>query len=73
MTEPLPEPVVKPQWIRLLDVFLIGPLMMAGGLALRKQKPAVGWPLAIFGLTTIGYNAINYYKVKALLESEVPE
>ena len=58
------EPVVKSQPIRLLDMFVIGPLMIAGAVATRARVPIVAYPLAAFGVTTIIYNAINYVKVR---------
>lgn len=51
---------MKPQLVRLLDVFVIGPLMVS--VAARAQG-VPDWQrvaLAIFGLATIGYNAKNY-------------
>ncbi len=63
------EPIVKSQPIRLLDMLVIGPLMIIGGGMLEKQKKhLVGIPLALFGLTTIVYNAMNYWEVKKLEE-----
>jgi hypothetical protein len=55
--------VVKPQRIRVLDVFVIGPLMAWGGLRLRREHPVAGGLLAFFGATTIWYNARNYERV----------
>jgi hypothetical protein len=58
--------VSKPDWpidvqaVRILDVLVIGPLMFWGGMKLYGQFPARGATLAVFGLTTIGYNAVNY-------------
>lgn len=52
---------VKAQPVRLLDVFVIGPLMVWGGYALDARGRHVGGVvLALFGLTTIAYNARNY-------------
>lgn len=52
--------MLKSQTIRLLDVFLIGPLMIYGGWKLRKEVP--GSTLALFGVATIIYNGINYLR-----------
>lgn len=63
MTEERPateRQVSKAQWIRALDVVLIGPLMIGGGLAWRKQQPTLGLVLAAFGAATIYYNGKNY-------------
>ena len=51
---------MKTQTIRLLDVFLIGPVMIAGGL---KIKSILGNTLTIFGILTIFYNARNYMEM----------
>lgn len=59
---------IKAQWIRLLDVVLIGPLMMAGGVRLSRSHPVSGTLLAFFGLTTVGYNARNYLRVERQLQ-----
>lgn len=67
MADLMPEPIVKSQPIRLLDIFVIGPLMVVGGVILsRSKKKLVGVPLVFFGMTTVGYNVINYLKVRKL-------
>jgi hypothetical protein len=68
VTEPLQmEPIVKSQPIRLLDILVIGPLMMVGGVLLAKNKnKLVGVPLVFFGMTTVWYNLSNYVKVRKL-------
>ena len=52
--------VSKGQTIRILDVALIGPLMIGGGIAWTDQRPVLGGALTIFGVATILYNARNY-------------
>lgn len=54
------EQVSKAQRIRVLDVLLIGPLMIGGGLAWRNERPALGLALATLGVATVWYNAKNY-------------
>lgn len=50
--------IAKPQFIRLIDVFIIGPYL----LWLSKDYKDFNKQLLIFfGATTIGYNARNYY------------
>lgn len=49
----------KTQAIRLLDVFLIGPLMLWGGLRLRGVG---GYTLAAFGVATVLYNGRNFLR-----------
>lgn len=52
---------VKAQPVRLLDVFLVGPLMVWGGYALDRQgHPVGGAALSILGIATVIYNARNY-------------
>lgn len=53
--------VVKTQAIRLLDVFLIGPLMVYGGV---QTKGVLGYTLAAFGVATVVFNGVNYLMVE---------
>jgi hypothetical protein len=56
--------VVKTQQIRLVDVFVLGPLMIyAAGLIPQKHAP-VRAALALFGASTIIYNFRNYNRVR---------
>jgi hypothetical protein len=59
----VPDPLatMKSQRVRLLDVVVIGPLMIWGGV---KAGGFGGTVLALFGLTTMGYNARNYARVR---------
>lgn len=59
----------KSQSVRILDVVLIGPLMIWGGTAAANGSDdplakKAGSALAIFGLTTIMYNGVNYARIK---------
>jgi hypothetical protein len=58
----VPDPLatIKSQRVRLFDVVVIGPLMIWGGV---KAGGWGGTVLALFGLTTMGYNARNYARV----------
>lgn len=50
---------MKPQFIRFLDVFAIGPMMIFA--ATEKEKsPAMKTGLVVVGLLTIIYNAQNF-------------
>lgn len=57
---------VKAQPIRVLDVFVIGPMMVAGGLAI-KDAPVLRAGLIAAGIGTIAYNARNYAEVERRL------
>ena len=49
------------QKIRLLDIAIIGPLMIYAGVKGKDELPDwVRGGLILFGVTTIGYNLINY-------------
>ena len=63
---------MKTQTIRLLDVFVIGPLMVWGGLQLKDESPVLGSVLAFFGATTVLYNGRNFLRVEAG-ELDVPK
>jgi len=55
------EEVQKSQNIRLLDVYLIGPVMTYGGWKLSRQgSPGLGGLLAFMGVLTVIYNGNNY-------------
>lgn len=59
---------IKAQYVRLLDVFVIGPLMIAGGYALDDRGSKLAGPaLALTGVATIVYNGRNYVRVKKQL------
>lgn len=55
-------PDTTTQVIRVADVLLIGPLMMAGGAIARQQNTSLGNMLMLFGVTTTVYNARRYSK-----------
>ncbi len=54
---------MKTQTIRLLDVFFVGPVMVAGGWKLREDHPVLGHTLAALGVLTVLYNGRNYLRV----------
>jgi len=60
--------VVKTQQIRVLDVAVIGPLMVWGGMAVAGKNPRqcrlAGGLLALFGISTIWYNYRNYRRIE---------
>lgn len=50
---------MKPQTVRLLDVILIGPLMLGGGVVLSRAHRGAGLLLGALGAGTVLYNARN--------------
>lgn len=47
----------KAQWIRIVDVVAIGPLMVWGGI---RAGGLLGGTLALFGAATIAFNGYNF-------------
>jgi len=58
--------LAKSQTVRVLDVVLIGPLMIWGGV---KHGGVMGSALVVFGASTVWYNARNYQRVAAALQT----
>ncbi len=54
----------KTQEIRLADVFVIGPLMVWGGMKTRGKNPRLGNMLALMGAATVLYNGRNYLRLR---------
>lgn len=50
---------MKGQWVRLLDVFFIGPYLIYSGQKLTQADKAI---LQAIGIATIIYNGLNYIK-----------
>ena len=46
-----------------MDVFILGPLMIWGGLKLAEHYPARGGFIAVSGAATIAYNGYNYMRL----------
>ena len=55
---------LKTQWIRLADVFVIGPLMVMGGVSLTRKHPILGVVLGALGFGTIWFNGRNWLLVR---------
>lgn len=51
---------MKAQGIRLLDVFVVGPVMMYAGLQNKKLDPWMRYSLIAIGVSTVFYNGRNY-------------
>jgi hypothetical protein len=52
----------KTQAIRLLDVFVFGPLMIYAGINHAPPKNWLRYALIGMGIGTIWYNGVNYLK-----------
>ena len=50
--------------MRVLDVLVIGPLMVAGGMALTKKSAFSGVALGAMGFGTVVFNAYNWWLVE---------
>jgi hypothetical protein len=54
----------KMQWIRLIDIFFLGPFMIYYAIITQANiKPLYAYLLAFFGATTILVNAYYYIKI----------
>ena len=60
---------VKSQWVRLIDVFIYGPLLIwTGATQIKNSKygDIIRVALIFFGATTISYNMRNYIHEKEI-------
>lgn len=57
---------LKSQWVRLFDVYVLGPSMIVAGLRLaeRRRHRGLGFFIAGTGVTTMLYNYRNYEVAK---------
>lgn len=58
---------VKGQTVRAADVFVIGPVMVLGGVKLFREHPILGGTLVLLGISTVAYNARNWWLVDKAL------
>jgi len=57
---------LKPQGVRLIDVFVLGPFMVWSAVELRRNsKPVSGYAMLLAGVATVLYNGHNYLEVEA--------
>lgn len=54
------EPFMKPQALRLWDVFFLGPMLIYSGTRSKKLPPLLRGGLVVSGILTMGYNGRNY-------------
>jgi hypothetical protein len=55
---------MKDQWVRVVDVIIIGPAMIAAGAALTQERPLLSIFLCSTGGATIAYNGLNYIEAR---------
>lgn len=67
----------KAPLVRLLDVVIIGPAMVLGGVQLARMtprsSPALGWFLITAGVCTIVYNHRNLQANLRAVEADGPQ
>ena len=61
---------MKPQIVRLADVFVIGPIMIVSAHELHAKRPALAMMLGAFGAATVLYNLRNYLTIENGLVDE---
>ena len=57
--------IVKPQYIRLVDVFALGPLMIWASTS-KDLPPWAKCALGLSGLATITFNGLNYLRLQKM-------
>lgn len=55
---------MKTQEIRLIDVFILGPLMIRSGWLNRDKDPITSYLMMFAGSATMAFNWKNYKEVK---------
>jgi hypothetical protein len=58
----------KSQQVRLLDIFVLGPLMVYVGTQAKEVSPVVKTAITLAGVSTVLYNLGNYTRIAALEE-----
>jgi hypothetical protein len=56
----------KTQWIRLFDVFILGPCMMYSGMTNKKLSRNLRALIFLSGTGTVVYNGWNFYRQWAI-------
>ena len=59
---------MKAQGIRLLDVFVIGPVMIYAASQVKETQPWLKMVLVGIGIGTIVYNGRNYLLIEQTIE-----
>lgn len=55
---------IKPQAVRLFDVFVYGPLLLILAAKPRRLSPIEKTALALIGAGTIAYNLVNFLTIE---------
>ncbi|NIP95451.1 MAG: hypothetical protein GWO24_19215 [Akkermansiaceae bacterium] len=58
------DPLSKTQMVRLADVFIIGPLMIWGGMNVKRD--GLGTLLTLAGVGTILFNGLNFIRLEEM-------
>lgn len=56
----------KTQWVRLFDVFILGPAMMYGAATNKSKAKSLRALIFISGMGTMIYNGWNFYRQIAI-------
>lgn len=58
--------VAKPQYVRLIDIFVLGPALLYTATILPKNRPLLRAFMVVAGAGTVYYNARNYLTIRRL-------
>lgn len=64
------EEIIKPQWVRLIDVFILGPFIMYAGVSSKDLHPVLKGALVMAGGGTIIYNGHNFLKIRKMKRAQ---
>lgn len=62
--------VAKAQYVRLIDIFLLGPVLLYLAATLPGARPLLRTFLAIAGAGTVYYNARNYLHIQQIATAD---
>jgi hypothetical protein len=62
--------VAKAQYVRLIDIFVLGPVLLYTAAILPRERPLLRAFLAVAGVGTVYYNARNYMNIQRLAASD---
>lgn len=67
-----PDTQAKGQWVRLLDVMFVGPLMIYFGVQARDLSPWLRGAMVGLGAATVVFNGRNYLMVQQAMAQPQP-